>query len=239
MTYAKRFQFSLAELLLLSMWAGAAVLLAVPYRLYGPFWYHSGQYPAPLGEMTFAAAATLGLSAVAGALGLWRANKLESKGLRRAAGLSAYQLGAWLLLVFVLLPPLTSSRLASNENYMLHACKTYAEAQNLYRRSDWDNDGVLEYAQDLQELAAARSKPGADALLPAGFAAAEVPTGPPSGGTPYHGYVFKVLTGQGPHAPGGAFSYIEPGEDPAQLPGTGVPRELAGTPLRPEASHRG
>src|SRR5215475_5650833 len=30
-------------------------------------------------------------------------------------------------------------------------------------------------------------------------------------GDPYHGYYFKVLTAQGPHAPGGANSYIDNG----------------------------
>jgi hypothetical protein len=30
--------------------------------------------------------------------------------------------------------------------------------------------------------------------------------------TPYHGYYYKILTGQGPHAPGGAYDYIVRGQ---------------------------
>ena len=29
---------------------------------------------------------------------------------------------------------------------------------------------------------------------------------------PYHGYVFRILDGQGPHATGGAYSYLAQGE---------------------------
>jgi hypothetical protein len=36
--------------------------------------------------------------------------------------------------------------------------------------------------------------------------------GPGDKGRPYHGYRYKILTAQGPDAPGGAYDYIVPGK---------------------------
>ncbi|MBI3829415.1 MAG: DUF2950 family protein [Planctomycetes bacterium] len=94
------------------------------------------------------------------------------------------------------------------ESAPIAACKTYAEAQDIYRRTDWDSDGVLEYsltisgANSLYEKTAGT---GNLTLVDAAFAAAE---GAPEVAQPKAGYVFKVLTGQGPNAPGGRKSYV-------------------------------
>jgi hypothetical protein len=37
-----------------------------------------------------------------------------------------------------------------NEDATISNCKTFAEGEDIYRRTDWDGDGVLEYAQTLR-----------------------------------------------------------------------------------------
>lgn len=39
---------------------------------------------------------------------------------------------------------------AANESHAVAACKTFAEAEDIYRRTDWDSDGVLEYSQTIR-----------------------------------------------------------------------------------------
>ena len=46
-------------------------------------------------------------------------------------------------------PEKNEKKIAENEDAAVAACKTYAEAQDIYRRSDWDRDGILEYAQTI------------------------------------------------------------------------------------------
>lgn len=50
----------------------------------------------------------------------------------------------------IAIPNLLRSRMAANESAAIAACMTYAEAQDIYRRTDWDGDGILEYAQAIQ-----------------------------------------------------------------------------------------
>lgn len=96
------------------------------------------------------------------------------------------------------------------ESAAISACKTYAEAQDIYRRTDWDNDGVLEYALTVSGANSLYEKiPGTGdlTLVDAAFANASLP----ANAQPKAGYYFKVLTGQGSNAPGGSKSYIENG----------------------------
>ncbi|MCK6470158.1 MAG: DUF2950 domain-containing protein [Planctomycetes bacterium] len=115
-----------------------------------------------------------------------------------------------LALAAVAVPNLLRSRMAANESAAIAACKTYCEAQDIYRRTDWDSDGVLEYQQRLSTVI----DPGGSCchlnmtMVDSAFAAAE---GDPGTAIPKAGYVFKVLKAQGPHAPGGAKSYVVPG----------------------------
>lgn len=90
------------------------------------------------------------------------------------------------------------------------ACKTYAEAQDIYRRTDWDSDGVLEYSLTISGANSLYEKtPGTGdlTLVDAAFANASLPANV----QPKAGYFFKVLRGQGSNAPGGSKSYIENG----------------------------
>ena len=76
-------------------------------------------------------------------------------------------------------------------------CKGFSDLQETYRKTDWDHDGVLEYASSLKQLRDA-------GLIPPEFAAAEG-----SQGIPYHGYLFKIITAQGSSGPNGTKNYFE------------------------------
>jgi hypothetical protein len=112
-------------------------------------------------------------------------------------------------------------RIGRNELDTIRVCRAYVEAQRDYASEDHTGSGVLEYAQHL------RSTPGQhDGLYWHAEAGEEIsPLGPliaqarGEGYThdskimteeqvPYHGYYFKVLTRQGPHASGGKYNYI-------------------------------
>jgi hypothetical protein len=94
-----------------------------------------------------------------------------------------------------------------NELSTMQAALAYYDAQKEYALEDRNGDGVLEYAQRLL------SSPGKkDGLYWAAAPAEEQsPLGPLFGkdepGTDYHGYYYKILKGQGRHAPGGAHDY--------------------------------
>lgn len=99
-------------------------------------------------------------------------------------------------------------RIGRNELSAMHAVLAYYDAQREYASVDRDRNGVLEYAQKFG------SSPGKhDGLYwPTGPGEPESPLGPlfATGrpGEGYHGYHYKILKGQGPHAPGGAYSYL-------------------------------
>lgn len=44
---------------------------------------------------------------------------------------------------------------------------------------------------------------------------------------PFNGYLFRVLTSQGPHAPGGSKNYIVDGKMTVGLPSSPIPRNTA------------
>jgi len=98
-------------------------------------------------------------------------------------------------------------RIGRNELDAMQAALAYYDAQKEYALADRNGDGVLEYVQKIL------STPGKhDGLYWAAQAGEpESPLGPAFGdarpGHGYHGYNFKILTAQGPNAPGGAYDY--------------------------------
>lgn len=108
-------------------------------------------------------------------------------------------------------------RIGSNELDAIEVCRGYVEAQNEYVARERTPNGVARYAQKII------STPGKqDGLYwPAANPKDESPMGElisrafAEGYTnrtqPYHGYYFKVLTIQGPHATGGRMSYLQNG----------------------------
>lgn len=99
-------------------------------------------------------------------------------------------------------------RIGRNELYTVQSVLTYHDAQMDYASVDNDDDGALEYAQNIL------STPGThDGLYWADDDSGQVsPLGPlfgeATGGDDWHGYHFRILKGQGPSAPGGAYSYM-------------------------------
>jgi hypothetical protein len=97
-------------------------------------------------------------------------------------------------------------RIGRNELAAMQAMLAFVDAQRDYALADRNGDGVLEYAQKLV------SSPGRqDGLIWDQGRFGPSPLGPdfaPSKpGAGYHGYRFKLLTSQGPSAPGGARDY--------------------------------
>jgi hypothetical protein len=116
---------------------------------------------------------------------------------------------------------LLGRRIGQNELSTLGVMREYVNAQREYAMKDHDGDTVLEYAQRIA------SSPGkTDGLYwDTDASDDESPLGPlvadaQSEGyfttdseskdepQPFHGYLFKILTQQGSHAPGGKFDYI-------------------------------
>lgn len=101
-------------------------------------------------------------------------------------------------------------RMQRNEEAAIRALLAYVDAQHAYAGEDRDGDRVADYAQRLESRAGRRdglhwaAAPGEPAP-PLGAAKAAAEEGP--GARPYHGYVYRVLTAQGPSARGGAFDY--------------------------------
>jgi hypothetical protein len=110
-------------------------------------------------------------------------------------------------------------RIGSNELDAITAAKAYVDAQYDYATEDRNKNGVPEYARKLISSPGKRDGlfwPEADAP-PTQFAS-RVKTAESEGyrkegdePTPYHGYYYRILLGQGPSARGGALNYIHHG----------------------------
>jgi hypothetical protein len=109
-------------------------------------------------------------------------------------------------------------RIGRNELSAIQASLAYVDAQREYYRRNPDGAPLQHYARRF--LSSPDKRDGLywptpdgepESPLGPGFAAART-EGYKKGqaGTPYpfHGYVFRILDGQGTHAPGGAYSYV-------------------------------
>ncbi len=143
--------------------------------------------------------------------------------------------GKWLFDTKAGLDEVINRRVGENELSAIATCRAFAVAEwEYYTEGDWDHDGVAEYARKListpgkhdglfwdspegenpsplGKLIAAASAEGyvsrQEASGAAGKGGSEKEQAP-FGRAPYHGYYFKILTRQGPHAPGGKYGYI-------------------------------
>ena len=112
------------------------------------------------------------------------------------------------------------SQVMSISNSGLKVCQDYVQAQREYSSVDRDLDGVMQYAQRFcsnpgkrdglyWEAPETETPSPLDPLIVAaageGYASGKVCAIAPE---PYHGYLYKILTAQGPDAPGGAYSYV-------------------------------
>jgi hypothetical protein len=116
-----------------------------------------------------------------------------------------------------------SRRIGQNELSAMQVCLAHVDAQREYARVPREGDGLLTYAMKFRSDKDKKNglywptKEG-DALSPLGVlvanARAEGYSRKASGGkpTPYHGYFYRILTAQGPDAPGGAYDYVVNGK---------------------------
>ena len=108
-------------------------------------------------------------------------------------------------------------RVGRNELNAIKVCSAYVEAQREYASTDRERDGIIQYAQKVLSDPYRRN----GLYWEAGEGELPSPLGPfvaqaaEKGYTkkadkpiPYHGYYFKILKGQGPNAPGGAYNYV-------------------------------
>lgn len=95
-------------------------------------------------------------------------------------------------------------RIGAHELDAIEICAGYVKAQQKYASAGRDADGVFQYAARMTGSADGRG--GLLPLVPKGFADATWDE-QKKASTPYHGYFFRILDGQGPHAPGGAHSF--------------------------------
>jgi len=108
-------------------------------------------------------------------------------------------------------------RIGRNELYTIQTILAIADAQQDYAAKDRNGDGLLAYAQKFRSSPGKRdglywpTKAGEE-LSPLGALAADASAqgyraGAQGKPQPYHGYYFRILTGQGKDAPGGAYDY--------------------------------
>lgn len=127
--------------------------------------------------------------------------------------------GAWVFDVEGAREEILAARIGRNELDVIEAARLYVEAQFRYRAVDWDEDGVMEFAEAMLSSPGERDglywPPGDDGLeSPIGDlvarAAADgyVVDGEAVSPEPYLGYYYRILTAQGPSAPGGAMDYM-------------------------------
>jgi hypothetical protein len=111
-------------------------------------------------------------------------------------------------------------RVGRDELDAIQSCLAYVDAQNEYAERDRTGAGANTYAQRIISEPGKKdglywpTSQGEDAS-PLGELIAEATAQgyrPGGGRTPFHGYYFKILTKQGPAAPGGELDYIVRGK---------------------------
>ena len=115
---------------------------------------------------------------------------------------------------------LLARRIGANELDTIELCEGYVEAQRKYAMEDPAQSGIAVYAERF--ISSPGKKDGlywpAESGGPLSPISAQITKAAAEGYSkanerpvPYHGYYYKILKAQGPHAPGGARDYIEKG----------------------------
>ena len=103
-------------------------------------------------------------------------------------------------------------RIGADELDAIEICHGYVDAQMQYASEDRDRDGMLEYAPRLMSRLGRQDglywEGEGEPLIPEGFARAAWDDVGKVAAKPYHGYYFRVLSGQGPSAAGGSHNYL-------------------------------
>ena len=108
-------------------------------------------------------------------------------------------------------------RIGQNELSTIQTCLAYVDAQREYYTEDRNGDGILEYARRFASAPGTRdglywrTQPG-ERPSPLGElvvrAWAQGYRREKGGPTPFHGYLYSILTAQGASAPDGAYDYL-------------------------------
>lgn len=115
------------------------------------------------------------------------------------------------------LQEILNRRIGSNELDAIQLCHGYVEAQDEYAVMKRPDGSVAQYAQRIiategkQDGLAWRNADGTWGGPVGENIAKVIEEGYTSKASPYHGYYFKVLKGQGPAAPGGEMDYVVKG----------------------------
>jgi hypothetical protein len=113
---------------------------------------------------------------------------------------------------------IVNRRVGANELSAIQSCLAFVDAQREYYARNVEGDSLLHFAQKLASTAGHKDglywpTTGDEPQSPLGEAFARARSegyfkeGVTSA-TPYHGYVYRLLTSQGPHAAGGAYDYM-------------------------------
>jgi len=113
-------------------------------------------------------------------------------------------------------------RIGRNELAAIQVCHAIVDAEREYAAQDLDGDGVLEYAPRFASTPGKHDglywptkSGGAQSPLGSLLAAAAQEGYSRTGikaQAPYHGYFYRILTRQGPDAPGGSYDYVIKGK---------------------------
>jgi len=105
-------------------------------------------------------------------------------------------------------------RIGSNELDAIQICRGYVEAQKEYASTTHDDSEVPQYAQKIisspgkQDGLFWKNQDGAPGGPISEGLARALEEGYSDKASPFHGYYFKILKGQGPHAPAGPLHYV-------------------------------
>jgi hypothetical protein len=116
---------------------------------------------------------------------------------------------------------IVNRRIGRNELDVIQVCLAYVDAQREYYQRNPQDDPLLQYAQKFLSTAGKRDglyweakadeppSPFGPLVTQARGAGYKGAGGKP---VPYHGYYYRILTGQGPNAPDGAYDYTVRGK---------------------------
>jgi hypothetical protein len=105
-------------------------------------------------------------------------------------------------------------RIGRNELLTIQTMLAVGDAERDYYKVDRNGDKILEYAQKFRSTSGQRDGlywrvNGGEPVSPLGeLVATAAEEGYPASSTSLHGYRFRLLTGQGPAAQGGAYGYL-------------------------------
>jgi hypothetical protein len=110
---------------------------------------------------------------------------------------------------------IVNRRIGRNELLTIQTALAIGDAERDYYRVDRNGDNILEYAQKFRSTSGQhdglywRVNTPAEQPSPLGaLVATAAEEGYPASSTSLHGYKYRLLTAQGPDAPGGAYSYL-------------------------------